>query len=297
MLAGDIGPRSLTSAPDNLEQAAAYIEYIWKKQNLSVTRQEFQADALSAKPKISSDSLSFPSQTFTAKNIVTELRGKKNNEDIILVGAHYDSVYDCPGANDNGSGVAALLEISRVLSKDKFVPDRTIRFVAFTNEEPPFFRSKQMGSFQYAQKCHNEKQGIACMLCLETIGYYSDEPNSQRFPHRGFGMIFPKAGNFVSFIANMASSKQLSKCVGAFRTTTKFPSEGIAIPEIIPGVDFSDQQNFWEFGYPGIMVTDTAFYRYPHYHELTDTPDKINYETLARVVSGLVESVKALSKI
>ena len=210
------------------------------------------------------------------------------------MGAHYDSVFDCPAANDNGSGVAALLEISRLLRTEQL--RRPVRFVAFTNEEPPFFRTDQMGSFQYAQSCHQRKDKISAMISLETIGYYSDAPNTQRFPHAIMGLIYPSTGNFLSFISNLQSQKLLKQAIASFRKSTKFPSQGVALPALVPGIDFSDHRPFWQFGYPGIMITDTAFLRYPHYHEADDTPDKINYDKLALVVAGLCRMMLDLSR-
>ncbi|MBX9670284.1 MAG: M28 family peptidase [Candidatus Obscuribacterales bacterium] len=293
LLAGAIGARSLTSAPESLERAGAYIEHIFRSSDYVPQRQEFSVETFSqAQRTVTSDSIRFPTVKHTAFNVIAEKSGASSSSGIVVVGAHYDSVYDCPAANDNGSGVAALLEIARLLRP--LVPTKTLRFVAFTNEEPPFFRTEQMGSYQYAKSCNERKEKVAAMICLETIGFYTDAPNSQQYPHAVFDLTFPKTGNFISFVSNLQSASLLRQCVGTFRKSVKFPSEGIAIPEQIKGVDFSDQINFWRFGYSSIMVTDTAFYRYPHYHEAEDTPDKINYDNLARVVSGLASVVGEL---
>jgi len=293
MLAGDIGARSLTSAPENLSKAAEYIEHVFRSHGYDPTRQEFCVETFSHhQHEITNDSIKFPTVEHATWNVIAEVASASTNSEIVIVGAHYDSVYDCSAANDNGSGVAAMLEISRMLGNATL--NKTLRFVAFTNEEPPFFRTEQMGSYRYAQSCHDGNERIAAMICLETIGFYSDEPNSQKFPHPIFGVAFPKTGNFVSFVSNFQSSALLKQCVGSFRNAVKFPSEGIAVPQQIKGVDFSDQLNFWRLGYPAIMVTDTAFYRYPYYHEPEDTPDKLNYETLARVVSGLTAVIRDL---
>lgn len=293
LIAGDIGARSLTSAPDNLSRAAAYVEHVFRSNDYDPRRQEFSVETFSHHQcEVTSEGIKFPSVEYKTWNVVAEKIGASDGAGIVVVGAHYDSVYDCPAANDNGSGVSALLEIARMLRHEAL--NKTVRFVAFTNEEPPFFRTEQMGSYRYAQSCHEQKERIEAMICLETIGYYTDDPNSQKFPHSVFGLAFPKTGNFVSFVSNFQSAPLLRRCVRSFRNAVKFPSEGMAVPQQIKGVDFSDQDNFWRFGYPAIMVTDTAFYRYPHYHEATDTPDKLNYETLARVVSGLASVVRDL---
>ena len=293
MLAGDIGQRSLTSSPEGLERAAGYIEYVLKGCGYEIEREEFTVQVASHRNvKTTKDALKFPIEEHKTWNVIAELPGA--SPQVILVGAHYDSVYDCPAANDNGSGVAALLEIARALKTESL--KHTLRFVAFTNEEPPFFTTNEMGSMLHADNCKKRGDKIAAMICLETIGYFTNEPNSQKFPHSAFGLIYPTTGNFISFVSNVQSAKLLNRCLTAFRKSVKFPSEGISVPSEIKGVDFSDQRSFWKHGYPGIMITDTAFYRYPHYHEQTDTPDKIDYENLARVVTGLIGMVRSLAK-
>ncbi|MBX9568476.1 MAG: M28 family peptidase [Candidatus Obscuribacterales bacterium] len=298
MLAGDIGARSLTSAPDNLEKAAQYIEHVLKSYGYVPKAQEFTAETfVHRKQEPSGDDLKFPYAmekiTHKTRNIIAELPGDEAHKDCIIVGAHYDSVFDCPAANDNGSGVAALLEISRLLQAAQL--KRTVRFVAFTNEEPPFFRTEQMGSHKYAQLCHQNNDKVAAMISLETIGFYTDEPNSQQFPHSILRLLYPTTGNFVSFVSNLQSQSLLTKCISAFRQTTKFPSEGVALPAVVPGIDFSDHRPFWQLGYQAIMITDTAHLRYPHYHEAEDTPEKIDYDKFALVVAGLTRMIGALS--
>jgi Zn-dependent M28 family amino/carboxypeptidase len=296
MLASDIGARSLTSAPENLERAALYIEHVFKSHGFEVSAQEYSVETLTQKNWQRTDQgISFPSVHHKTRNIIAEIKGHKCPEELIVVGAHYDSVYDCPAANDNGSGVAGLLEIAGLLSAEKL--KRTIRFVAFTNEEPPFFRTEQMGSYQYARLCKERAENIKAMICLETIGYYSETPNSQRFPHPMLGLVFPKLGNFILLVSNLESKSVLAKAIKSFRSAVKFPSEALAIPAAVKGVAFSDHASFWDFGYPAFMVTDSAFYRYPHYHEPEDTPDKIDYDKLARVVLGLSSVVRDIAGV
>jgi hypothetical protein len=294
MLAGDIGARSLTSAPANLEIAAGYIEHQFQLSGADVSSQFFEVDLLSEKNRvISADAINFPATTHSTRNIVCEVRGGKRSSEIVVIGAHYDSVYDCPAANDNGSGVAALLELAKLAADWK--PQRTLRFVAFTNEEPPFFHTDKMGSFQYAKRCSELKENVAAMLSLETIGYYTQEPGSQTYPHALFKTFCPDRGNFLLFVSNLRSHRLLTETVSAFRSGVKFPSEAMALPESITGVTFSDQDSFWKFGYPALMVTDTANFRYPHYHASQDTPDKLDYENLARVMTGLVSVLRKLA--
>ena len=204
--------------------------------------------------------------------------------EIVLVGAHYDSVFGAPGANDNGSGVAALLALARRFAGKQ--THHTLRFVAFVNEEPPYFQTSQMGSFVYAGRCKARGDRIAAMISLETIGYFSDAPRSQTYPVAVLGAFYPKVGNFIGIVGDVRSRWLVRRAIAEFRKDGKIPTEGAALPAFIAGVGWSDQWSFWQHGYPGIMITDTAPFRYPHYHEATDTPDKLDYDRFALVVSS-----------
>jgi len=180
------------------------------------------------------------------------------------------------GANDNGSAVAAALALARRLADKK--SDRTLRFVFFANEEPPFFQTEDMGSRVYARGCRAGGDNIIAMLSLETMGYYSDEPKSQNYPFP-FSLFYPSTGNFIGFVSNMGPSKQLlHKVIASFKQNCRFPSVAAAIPGGVAGVGWSDHWAFWQEGYRAIMITDTAPFRYEHYHTAGDTPDKIDYE-------------------
>jgi Zn-dependent M28 family amino/carboxypeptidase len=292
LIAGEIGARSLTCAPQNLELVAAYIERSFKTNRFRVESQVFSVD-LHVNGIMRSITSGITRSTFTTRNVIAEVTGTDRAEEIVIVGAHYDSVYDCPAANDNGTGVAATLEIARLLSE--FKPRRTLRFVTFPNEEPPFFRSDDMGSLRYVRLCRERNEKIVAMFSLETMGYYSDAPNSQQAPSNLFFLIYPNTGNFIGFVSNWASRNLLAQAIKAFRSSVQFPSEGAVLSALVSGVDLSDHWAFWEYGYPAIMITDTAFYRYPHYHTNEDTPDKIDYDRFARVVRGLAEVVKDVS--
>jgi Zn-dependent M28 family amino/carboxypeptidase len=235
----------------------------------------------------------FQVETMEMRNIEIEVRGGARASEIVIVGAHYDSVAGSPGANDNGSGVAALLELARLFKDARL--ERTLRFVAFVNEEPPFYHGDAMGSRQYARRSRERGESIAAMFALETIGYYSDDPGSQRYPFP-LAFFYPSTGNFVAFVSNLASRPLLRQALASFRRHGGVPSEGVAAPAMIPGVDWSDHWSFWQEGWPALMVTDTALYRYPHYHTLEDTPDKVDYERLARVVSGLQGVLRDLAQ-
>jgi Zn-dependent M28 family amino/carboxypeptidase len=188
--------------------------------------------------------------------------------------------------------VAALLELARLFSRHS--PERTVRLAAFVNEEPPFFQTDEMGSRVFARAARERGDNIVAFLALETIGCYSDEPDSQSYPPP-FGQMYPDRGNFIAFVGNTASRSLVRRCVGSFRSHTAFPSEGIAAPGAVAGVGWSDHWAFWQEGYPGVMVTDTAPFRYAYYHDAYDTPDKIDYDRTARVVAGLHRVVADLA--
>jgi Zn-dependent M28 family amino/carboxypeptidase len=252
--------------PAELEAAARYIETALSDLGYAVAAQRFESAGAQV------------------RNIEIEIPGGSRAPEIVLVGAHYDSVVGSPGANDNGSGVAAALELARMFRNA--APARTLRFVWFVNEEPPFFKTDEMGSRVYARRSRARGETIVAMFSLETIGYYSDRPGSQRYPPP-FNFFYPSSGNFIAFVSNLASRSLLHQTIAGFRRHAGFPSEGLAAPAFIPGVDWSDHWAFWKEGYPALMVTDTAPYRYPYYHTPDDTPDRVDYARLARVVTGL----------
>jgi len=237
--------------------------------------------------------------TYTASgkacdNLEVEIKGAGSPGEIVLVGGHYDSVLGCAGANDNASGTAGVLALARSLAGS--APARTLRFVAFVNEEPPHFRTPEMGSRVYAQRCRDRNEDIVAMLSLETIGYFSDTEGSQHYPPP-LGLFYPSSGNFIAFVGNVSSGCLVRRCVRLFRERAAFPSEGAAVPGFLPGVGWSDHESFWECGYPGVMVTDTAPFRYPHYHLDGDTPDKVDFDRCARVVDGVELVVRGLAGI
>ena len=258
--------------PDALESAAVYIESELKGFGYPVERQPYAT------------------RMGTARNLEAALAGE--SDEVLVVGAHYDSVAGTAGANDNGSGVAATIELARLLRQAKL--RRTVKFVLFANEEPPFFQGPDMGSVHFAQRARARGERIMGMFSLETIGYYSDVPGSQKYPPP-LATFYPDTGNFIGFVSNVASRALLYEAIGAFRRHARFPSEGIAAPAFISGIDWSDHASFWSAGYPAVMVTDTAPFRYPHYHLASDTPDKIDYDRLARVVSGLEAMLRELA--
>jgi Zn-dependent M28 family amino/carboxypeptidase len=222
-------------------------------------------------------------------NIEVEIKGRTMPEQIVVVGAHYDSARGAPGANDNASGTAMLLELARSLRGSH--PKRTLRLVFFTNEEPPYFSTAAMGSLVYANRSKQRGENIVAMLSLETVGYYDDAVDSQKYPSI-FKPFFPSAGNFVAFVGDLNSRGLVHNSIAAFRAAQQFPSEGIAAFPWIKGVDWSDHSSFWKNGYKALMITDTAVFRYPYYHSYQDTPDRLNYRQMAKVLAG-VQSVVA----
>lgn len=258
----------------SLEAAARYIENELSGMGYAVAQQPFE----SGDGKV--------------RNIEVEIKGASKVNEIIVIGAHYDSAQGAPGANDNGSGTAMVLELARSFKATR--PERTLRFVFFVNEEPPYFSSMLMGSRVYANRSKARNENIAAMLSLETIGYFDDAPGSQKYPII-FKPFFPDSGNFVAFVGDLRSRKLVHRSVATFRTAQKFPSEGIATFSWIKGVDWSDHWAFWKNDFRALMITDTAIFRYPHYHTHRDLPDQLNYQKMAKVYSGVRAVVADLS--
>ncbi len=227
-----------------------------------------------------------------AENLSVELTGTSRASEIVLVGAHYDTAEGAPGANDNASGCAALFELARAFASRSSA--RTLRLVAFANEEPPYFATDQMGSAVCARACRERGENIVAMLSLETLGCFDDRPGSQRYPVPILSWIYPDRGDFIAFVGNQASRDLVHRCIATFRSSARIASEGAALLESIPGVDWSDHRSFWTHGYAALMITDTAVFRDPNYHHASDTPDGLDYTRLARVVHGLDQVITDL---
>jgi hypothetical protein len=224
-----------------------------------------------------------------AQNLEVEVRGARSGGEIVVVGAHFDSARGSPGANDNASGVAAVLSLARRFRAA--TPDRTLRFVLFVNEEPPYFQTENMGSLLYAKAALGRGDHVVAMLSLESLGIYSDAPGSQRYPKELEGR-FPRVGNFIAVVGNPASKDLVDLVSQGLSARSSIAAEGAALPEDVPGVGWSDHWSFWQVRVPAVMVTDTAEYRDAHYHRATDTAERLDYARMARVVAGL-ESVIA----
>jgi hypothetical protein len=263
---------------DELEKVARYIEATLASAGYVVGRQEFVADGE------------------VVRNIDATIEpARASDPEVIVVGAHYDSVRGSPGANDNGSGTAALLELARLLRDLSGTSNKRIRFVLFVNEEPPYFRTEAMGSLNYARALAQRRERVVAMYSLETIGFYSSEPGSQAYP-APFGLIFPDRGDFVAFVGLLGSRPLLQETIRSFRSHTSFPSIGGVAPGFVPGIAWSDHWAFAEQGFQAVMITDTAPFRYPHYHRPSDTPDKVDTENLARLVKGIERVIRDLAR-
>ncbi|HMI86864.1 MAG TPA: M28 family peptidase [Polyangiaceae bacterium] len=227
------------------------------------------------------------------QNLEVELPGTDRRGEIIVVGAHYDTAETTPGANDNASGVAALLALARGAAR-RPARSRTVRLVAFCTEEPPFTRTPAMGSWVYARACRRRGDNIVAMLSLETIGYYAD---SHLAPHAPFPLnyVSPWRSDFLAVFGNLRSRDLVAQVVGAFDEAGEVRCKGVALPGVLPGVRSSDQWSFWKEGYLAAMLTDTAWLRYRHYHRPSDTPEKLDYLRMAQVTAGVTHALDLLA--
>lgn len=269
-LASKIGRRNIDNYP-NLVAAKEFLDRELTHAGYTVREQKYTVDG----------------KTFS--NLEVEIPGSSLAEQILVIGGHYDSAFTSPGANDNATGAAAVLALAREFVGTK--PQRTLRFVEFTNEEPPFFQTKNMGSLVYAQAAKERGDEIVGMFSLETLGYFTDTANTQKYPPP-LSWLYPSQGNFIGLISNLDSRELLRNTIRSFRAQAKFPSEGAALPSAIEGVGWSDHWSFWQQGYQAVMITDTAPFRDPNYHTWADTADNIDFEKLARVTDGISKVIR-----
>ena len=272
-LAQDIGVRS-DETYANVQRAAAYIERTLRGLGYDVVSQEYSVD------------------NRVYRNLEATLRGTSRPQEVVVLGAHYDTAEGAPGADDNASGVAGVLELARIFATER--QSRTVRFVLFPNEEPPSFPTADMGSRHYASAARARNDQIVAMVSVESIGYYDTEKGSQRYPFP-LNFAYPDVGNFIGFVSNLKSRSLLHRAISAFRAHATMPTQGAAAPSWVPGVWWSDHWSFWREGYEAIMISDTAPYRNPFYHTPEDTADKLDYDRMARVVHGLTHVVRAIA--
>ena len=273
-IAVELGPRDHTH-PANLDRVAAYVATAFRATGGRVTEQPFTPTSV------------------TYRNVIASYGAGEGPR--IVVGAHYDSAGPLPGADDNASGVAALLEVGVLLGRGRTLP-RRVDLVAYTLEEPPVFPTPAMGSFVHAASLRQRGVDVRAMLSLEMVGYFTDAPDSQTFPHQILRLVYPSRGNFITVVGRLGDIGLVRRTKSAMRGASDLPVVSINAPVWVPGVDFSDHRSYWAHGYPAVMVTDTAFYRNPHYHAPTDTPDTLDYARMAKVVAGVYEAVLALAE-
>jgi Zn-dependent M28 family amino/carboxypeptidase len=272
-LAGLIGPR-YPGRPKSFGAAADYVEREFGQLGDAVIREHYRIDDQEI------------------ANIYIERPGQAKPGEIIIVGAHYDTVPGTPGADDNASAVAMLIEIARLLHPHP--SPRTVRFVAFACEEWPYFQMEGMGSQVHARNCRGRQERVKAMICLEMVGYYVDAPGSQRLPEgipRWLHWAFPKRGNFIAAVGNMPSASLVWRFRRGFKAVSSFPLFSIALPERIGDIRLSDNSSFWDQGYPALMITDTSFLRNPHYHCSTDTVETLDYRRMAQATIGVAGGV------
>lgn len=260
-----------------LKDAANYIESSFIQSPLTISRQNYEIDG----------------RTFT--NIIAERIGTNNSDDIFIIGAHYDTVEESPGADDNATGIAALLEMVRLFGD--FQSQRSYRFVAFTLEEPPYYGTSGMGSQVYSRYCQEQNDKIMFMTSLEMLGYFVNKKNSQSYPQPQLMSKHPHKGNFISVVGEETDRSLVKKVSHTLKKHTAIPVEMLVAHRAVHGVNLSDHASFWQAGYRAIMVTDTAFYRNPHYHKSDDTIDTIHFNKFSDLVYGLAGTFKDFDKM
>lgn len=281
-LADKIGERNFAQR-DSLNRAGDYIHGQLKKIGHIPTFHEFHVDIVPLLTQLRTpvnEKKYLNGEPY--RNVVATIKGR--TDEVIVVGAHYDTAIGTPGADDNASGIAVLLELARLLFNHQL--EKTITLVAFTNEEPPFFRTSAMGSAQFVASALQEKKKIIFMISLEMLGFYSEEPFSQSYPPL-LKFFYPDRANFIAIAGNIPSKSFVKKVADIFRRKSSIPVESLVAPRFVPGVDFSDQLNFWNKRIPAVMITDTAFYRNPNYHGSSDLPHTLDYNKMAQITQGL----------
>lgn len=260
--------------PENLDAVAAYIRKEFTLAHAVIDEQVYQVDSLSY------------------RNVIASFG--PNTTERIVIGAHYDTHGALPGADDNASGIAGLIELAYLLEKAK--PNLRVDLVAYTLEEPPYFRTEHMGSKVHATHLHQQGVNVRAMISLEMIGYFSDEVGSQNYPSALLKLIYPARGNYISVVGNIGEGNLVRKVKRAMQLAAPLPVYSINAPRIIPGIDFSDHQGYWDVGYPALMVTDTAFNRNFNYHTKEDTPERLDYSRMAQVVEQVFAAVTDLAR-
>jgi Zn-dependent M28 family amino/carboxypeptidase len=269
-----IGERSVF-LPENLKLTAEYIESFYRNIGLPVHREPYRYHNL------------------TVANIITEISFCGNPSKRYLLGAHYDSVPGTVGADDNASAIAVQLETARHLQTLKYTEemDLAVKFVSFALEEPPVFGTRYMGSTVYARKAKREEEKIDGMICLEMVGYSCHDMGCQRYPFPLMFLGYPKEGTFIGIVGNSRSREFTHSLLRAFERNSELPVVKLTVPFrgwLIPSVRLSDHASFWDRGFKPVMITDSSFYRNPHYHQSSDTMEKLDYSFMAELVESLL---------
>jgi hypothetical protein len=260
--------------PEVLDRAADYIRSQWQSVGFEVTDQPFEVNRS------------------TYRNLIVGYGPA--GAPLVVVGAHYDVAGNQYGADDNASAVAAVIELARLLASGQPTVDRRIELVGYCLEEPPFYRTRSMGSWHHAASLRDRGADVAAMICLEMIGYFSDRPRSQRFPLPGLGLLYPRTGDFIAVVGNLRGRSLTREVKARMAGACAVPVHSINAPALMPGVDFSDHWGYWRHGFPAVMVTDTAFYRNPNYHLPSDTADTLDYDRMAEVVRGVYAAMTTI---
>ena len=259
---------------ENLDRVASYIKDEFSQTTTLVSEQAYRVKGRSF------------------RNVIAKFGPE--SEERLIVGAHYDTAGPLPGADDNASGVAGLIELARLLSQQQ--PPLRVELVAFTLEEPPYYGTTGMGSSVHAKSLRKDNVRVKAMFSLEMIGYFSDAPNTQHFPSAALSALYPSTGNFISVVGRLSDWSLVRRTKVAMRNASPLPVYSINAPGFVPGVDFSDQLNYWLAGYNAAMITDSAFYRNRNYHTPRDTEEKLDYNRMAMVVEGVYAAVVELAQ-
>ena len=269
----EIDPPRSHEHPESQARCAEYIAEHFRQAGLAVSFQPFDVNGV------------------TYRNVI----GKRGATDAprLVIGAHYDVCNNLPGADDNASGVAGLIETAYLL-KDQ-PPPTSLEFVAYACEEPPFFATPNMGSHHHAMALKQANTPVTAMICFEMIGYYTDEPDSQRYPFDAFKAVYPSVGNYIGVIGRTADGDLVNRVAGSMKQATDLPVESIAAPQLLQMIGLSDHRSYWKAGYNAMMICDTAFLRNPHYHQPTDTPDTLDYHRMAKAVTATARAIEDLA--
>lgn len=267
----NITPARNAENPSSLNEASEYIYDIFNSSGLDTKYQTYQVN----------------NQSY--RNVIASVGPASAPK--IVIGAHYDVCGDQDGADDNASGVAGLLEVARLLGELKPDLNFSVELVAYSLEEPPFFRTEYMGSAVHAKSLKTNNDLVEVMICLEMIGFYSDAPKSQSYPISLMKLFYPGKANFIAVVGKSNASKPIKKAKKLMRQTCSIEVRSIAAPPNLVGIDFSDHLNYWAQDYPAVMINNTAFYRSPHYHEKTDTMETLDFDKMTEVVKGIYGTI------